>query len=104
MQARVQSFLEALSLLLLFSVQTKPKTPFHLIVSHSEQKGNISVLKYAFLIQIGLIILLFCCLNCLFQVEVFEAIQHILMSQARWKIPKRVDVLNTVIEFKRKWE
>ena len=71
MQARIQSSLEACSLILVFSVQTKPKK-------------NISTLKYAFLIQIGLIILsfFFCRLNCLFQVEVFEATQHILTSQA----------------------
>ena len=61
-------------------------------------------MKYAFLIQIGLIIFLFCRLNCLFQVEVFEAIQHILTSRAGWKVPKRVNVLNTVIEFDRKQE
>ena len=64
-------------LFLVFSVQTKPpKKPLHLIVSSSEQKKNISTYW-------------------LFQVEVFEAIQHILTSRARWKIPKRVDVLNT---------
>ena len=93
MQARIQSSLEAFSLFLVFSVQTKLK--------------NISTLKYAFLnIQIGLFILsfFFCRLNCLYQVEVFEAIQHILTSQAGWKIPNRVHVLNTVIEFNRKQE
>ena len=40
----------------------------------------------------------FCHLNSLFQVEVFEAIQDILTSQAGWKIPKRVNMLNMVIQ------
>ena len=53
MQARIQSSLEAFSLFLVFSVQTKP--PLHLILSTNERK-NISTLKCAFLIQIGLII------------------------------------------------
>ena len=105
MQARIQSSLEAFSLFLVFSVQTKPtKTPLHLIVSSSEQNKkyfNAEIRwEYAFLSQIGLIILsfFFCHLNCLFQVEVFEAIQHILTSRTGWKIPKRVDILNTVIK------
>lgn len=38
------------------------------------------------------------------EIEVFEAIQHILTSRTGRKIPKRVDVLNTVIEFNRKRE
>ena len=42
MQARIQSFLEAFSLFLVFSVQTKPKTPLHLIVSRSEQKKHFN--------------------------------------------------------------
>ena len=93
MQARIQSSLEPFSLFLVFSVQTKPtKTPLHSIVSSSEQKKkhfNAEIRReYPFLSQIGLIILsfFFCRLNCLFQVEVFEA------------IPKRVDILNTVIK------
>ena len=73
---------------------------------YKPNQKNISTLKYAFLIQIGLIILsfFFCRLNCLFQVEVFEAIQNTLTSRALWKIPKHVDILNTVIEFNRKRE
>ena len=59
MQAHIQSFLEAFSLFLVFSVQTKQKIPLHLIVSRSVQIENISTLKYAFLIQIGLIMFLF---------------------------------------------
>ena len=55
MQARIQSSLEAFSL---FLVNQTKKTPLHLIVSRIEQK-NISTLKYAFLIQMGLIILIF---------------------------------------------
>ena len=90
MQARVQSFLEALSLLLLFSVQTKPKTPFHLIVSHSEQK-TFQRWNTPSLFKLVWSSFFFCCLNCLFQVEVFEAIQHILTSRAWWQVPKRVD-------------
>ena len=49
---------------------------------------NFSTLKYTFLIQTGLIVFVFfffCPLNSLFQVEVFEAIQHILTSRAGWK-------------------
>ena len=79
------SSLETFSLFLVFSVQTKPKNTvtFERNVHGSrEQTKNISTLKCAFLIQIGLIIFLFCRLNCLFQVEVFEAIQHILTSRA----------------------
>ena len=60
--ACIQSFLEAFSLFLVFSAQTKPKETLHLNVSHSkqqQQKNNISKLKYTFLIQIGLIIFLF---------------------------------------------
>ena len=93
------------SLPCIFCTNQTKKAPLHLIVSSSEQT-NISMLKYAFLIQIGLIILsfFFCRLNCFFQVEVFEAIQNSLTSRARWKIPKRVDKLNTVIEFNRKLE
>ena len=51
-----------------------------------KKKENISTLKYAYLIQIGLIIFLFCHFNSLFEVEVFEAIQHILTSRAVLKI------------------
>ena len=42
MQAHIQSSLEAFSLFLVFSVQTKPKTPLHLIVSHIEQKKHFN--------------------------------------------------------------
>ena len=46
------------------------------------------MLKYTFPIPIGLIIFLFFGrLSSLFQVEVFEAIQHILTSRAGQKIP-----------------
>ena len=69
--------------------QTKQNKTLHLNVSRSEQQQqqqqNISTLKYTFLIQTGLIIFVFCRLNSLFQVEVFEAIQHILTSRAGWK-------------------
>ena len=88
MQACIQSFLEAFSLFLVFSVQTKPNKTLHLNVSRSEpqqqQQQNISTLKYTFLIRSGLIIFVFC-LIIFIQVEVFEAIQHILASRARWK-------------------
>ena len=46
------------SLPCIFCTNQTKKTPLHLTVSSSEQK-NISTLKYAFLIQIGLIILSF---------------------------------------------
>ena len=67
-----------------------PWTPLHVLYTS---------FKYAFFIQIGLIIVLSF-------LPFFEAIQHILTSRARWKIPKRVDVLqvNTVNEFSRKQE
>ena len=42
MQAHIQSFLEAFSLFLVFSVQTKQKIPLHLIVSRSEQKKHLN--------------------------------------------------------------
>ena len=60
MQACIQSFLEAFSLFLVLYVQTKPNKTLHLNVSRSEQQQqqqNISTLKYTFLIQTGLIIL-----------------------------------------------
>ena len=47
---------------LYFLYKPNQKAPLHLIVSRSEQKKkkkNISTLKYAFLIQIGLVIFLF---------------------------------------------
>ena len=44
---------------LYFLYKPNQKTPLHLIVSRSEQKKYISKLKYAFLIQIGLINFLF---------------------------------------------
>ena len=80
--------MEAFSLFLVFSVQTKRNKTLHLNLSRSEQQQqqqNISTLKYTFLIQTGLIIFVFCRLNSLFQVEVFEAIQHIMTSRAGWK-------------------
>ena len=57
---RHASSLETFSLFLVFSVQTKPKNTvtFERNVSR-EQTKNISTLKCAFLIQIGLIIFLF---------------------------------------------
>ena len=54
MQACIQSFLEAFSLFLVFSVQTKPNKTLNLNVSRSEQQQqqqNFSTLKYTFLIQ-----------------------------------------------------
>ena len=77
------------------------------------------MLKYTFLIQTGLIVFVFfwSLINSLFQVEVFEAIQHILSrtgqssyrsdsdESRRVEIPRRVNVLlNTVIEFNCKQE
>ena len=44
---------------LYFLYKPNLRTRLHLIVSRSEQKENISTLKYAFLIQIGLIMFLF---------------------------------------------
>ena len=50
MQACIQSFLEALSLFLVFSVQAKPNKTLHLNISrseqHQQQQQNISTLKY----------------------------------------------------------
>ena len=66
MQACIQSFLEAFSLFLVFSVQTKPYKMLHLNVSHSEQQQQQqqkNMLKYTFLMQTGLIIFVFCRLN-----------------------------------------
>ena len=90
---------------LYFLYKENQKTPLHLIVSHSEQKGNISVLKYAFLIQIGLIIFLF------LPFKLFISSWSLWISNSthpdessRCKVPKRVKVLNTVIEFDRKRE
>ena len=40
MQACIQSFLEAFSLFLVFSVQTKPNKMLHLNVSRSEQQQH----------------------------------------------------------------
>ena len=47
------------SLPCIFCTNQTKKPLLHLIASHSEQKKDISTLKYAFLIQIGLIIFLF---------------------------------------------
>ena len=63
MQARIQSFLEAFRLFLVFSVQTKPKNTVTFDCKFLWTKKNISTLKYAFLIQIGLIIFLFLLFN-----------------------------------------
>ena len=75
-----------------FLYKPNQKTPLHLIVSCCEQK-TFQRRNTPFLFPFFLSSFFFCCLNCLFQVEVFEAIQHILMSRAGWKVPKRVDVL-----------
>ena len=82
---------------LVFNRLCKPSVSSLYFLYKPNQK-NLSTLKYAFLIQIGLIILsfFFCRLNCLFQVEVFEATQHILTSQAGWKIPKCIELLKKV--------
>ena len=69
MQARIQSSLEAFSLFLVFSVQTKPKKHFNAEI-RLPYSNWFDHLKFLF----------FCGLNCLFQAEVFEAIQHILTS------------------------
>ena len=105
MQARIQWFLEAFSLFLVFSVQTKPNNTITIDCIKSFRTKN------HFKAEIRLPysnwfdhLPFFCCLNSLFQVEVFEAIQHILTSRAGWKISKRVDVPNTVIEFNCKLE
>ena len=83
--------LQAFSLLYFLYKPINQKNPLHLNVSRSEQKKNISTLKYTFPIQIGFInFLFFCCLNSLFQVEVFEAIQHILTSCSRWKFQSKL--------------
>ena len=74
MQACIQSFLEAFSLFLVFSVQTKPNKMLHLNVSSGEQQQK------HFNAEIHLP-----SSNSLFQVEVFEAIQHILTSRVGWK-------------------
>ena len=69
MQARIQSSLEAFSLFLVFSVQTKPKKHFNAEI-RLPYSNWFDHLKF-----------LFFRLNCLFQFEVFEAIQHILTSR-----------------------
>ena len=68
------------------------------------KKKTISTLKYAFLVQIIMMIGFFLPLSSWFHIEVFEAVQQILTSRTRWKIPRHADVLNTVIEFSRKQE
>ena len=83
MQDCIQSFLEAFPLFLVFSAQTKPNKTLHLnvIVANSNNKNKkISMLKYTFLIQTGLIIFVF--FFTVETVEVFEAIQHILTRNA----------------------
>ena len=85
MQACIQSFLEAFSLFLVFSVQTKPNKTLNLNVSRSEQQQQQKLFNAEIHIpnsnRTGLIIFVFCHLNSLFQVEIFEAI-HILTSRA----------------------
>ena len=92
MQACIQSFLEAFSLFLVFSVQTKPNKMLHLNVSRSEQqqqqqqqksfqRRNTPVLPNSNWFDR----LCFLPFKQFFQVEVFEAIQHILTSRAGWK-------------------
>ena len=80
MQTCIQSFLEAFSLFLVFSVQTKPNKTLPVNVSCSEQQQQ----KKLFNAEIHLPnsnwfghLCFFCRLHSLFQVEVFEAIQHI---------------------------
>ena len=102
MQASIQSFLEAFSLFLVFSAQTKPNKTLHLnvIVANNNNK-NISMLKYTFLIQTGLITFVFCCWN---SWSLWGNSKHPDESR-RVEIPKRVDaLLNTVIEFNHKQE
>ena len=72
--------------------QTKQNVCLNVHKSQRTKETKITFqLEYAFLIQIGLIIFLFFChLSSLFQVEVFEAIQHILMTRTGWKIRKHV--------------
>ena len=81
MQACVQSFLVAFSLFLVFSIQTKPNKTL-LLKSRSEQKKETfqhwNTPSWFKLVWSSFF---FCHLNSLFQVEVFEAIQHILMSR-----------------------
>ena len=98
MQDCIQLFLEAFSHYFVFSVQTKPNKTLHLNISRSEQRNHSNAeirLPYSNF---------FCHLSSLFQVEVFEVIQHILTSCPGWRIPKCIDMLNTKIEFNPKQE
>ena len=114
MQACIQLFLEAFSLFLVFSAQTKPNKMLHLNVIVANNNNNkisaltpylhVSNLMYYFFIlsfffginKMLLLLLKYTFLNysnwfhhlCFFAVEtveVFEAIQHNLMSRAGWK-------------------
>ena len=98
-QSCIQLFLEAFSLFLVFSVETNQT--LHLNVSYSKQKKHFgSEIRLPFSIWSDHLSF-FYCLSCLFQGQVFEAIEHILRSCSGWKIPKHVDMLNMVIEFNR---
>ena len=105
MQACIQSFLEAFSLFLVFSVQTKPNKMLHLNASQVVANNNNKLFNAEIHLRNSnwfdrLCFFFFCRLNSLVQIEVFDRGNSTHPDEShRVEIPWHVDVLlNTVID------